>query len=80
MGKDASSFQTFQTDNDTRITKTKTTKGTRCFGRNTIKYAVSSAYIPIFERFFDARDVLARKINKELLEVGLLLWERENIY
>ena len=30
--------------------------------------------------FFDKRDILARKINKQLVESGLLLWERENIY
>jgi hypothetical protein len=80
MGKDPENFQDLQTDNDTRITKVKTTKGTRGFGRNTIKYAVNSEYLPIFEEFFDARDTLARKINKELVDQGLLLWERENIY
>ncbi len=80
MGKDASSFKVLETDNDTRITRTKTTKGTKGFGRNTIKYAVSSVALPIFERFFDARDVLAKKINRQLVESGLLLWERENIY
>ena len=80
MGKDASSFQEFETENDTRITRTKTTKGTKGFGRNTIKYAVSSSALPVFERFFDARDILAKKINRQLVESGLLLWERENIY
>ena len=63
-----------------RITKNKTTKGTKGFGRNTIKYAVNSASLPIFEHFFEVRDILAKKINKQLVEQGLLLWERENIY
>ena len=67
-------------ENDTRINKTKTTKGTRGFGRNTIKYVVGSEYLPIFENFFNARDILAKKINRQLVESGLLLWERENIY
>ena len=80
MGKDASSFQEFETENDKRITKNKTTKGTKGFGRNTIKYAVNSASLPIFEHFFEVRDILAKKINKQLVEQGLLLWERENIY
>ena len=80
MGKDESSFKEFESQNDTRITKTKTTKGTKGFGRNTIKYAVKSEYLPIFIEFFDNRDILARKINKQLVESGLLLWERENIY
>jgi len=60
--------------------KHRTSKGTRGFGRNTIKAAVASEYLPVFENFFDARDTLARKINSGLLSSGLLLWERENIY
>ena len=80
MGKDPTTYTDLQTDNDTRITKVKTTKGTKGFGRNTIRHAVSSESLPIFERFFDARDTLARKINRQLVESGLLLWERENIY
>lgn len=80
MGKDVSSFQEFETDNDTRITRNKTTKGTKGFGRNTIKYAVNSSALPIFENFFEVRDILAKKINHQLVEQGLLLWERENIY
>ena len=80
MGKDTSEFKELQTDNDTRITKVKTTKGTKGFGRKTIKFAVNSADLPIFENFFDKRDILARKINRQLVDSGLLLWERENIY
>ncbi len=80
MGKENVVFKNFETENDSRITKTKTTKGTRGFGRNTIKYVVGSEYLPIFENFFNARDILAKKINRQLVESGLLLWERENIY
>ncbi len=58
----------------------RTTKGTKGFGRNTIKYAVSSKDLPIFEHFFDSRDILAKKINKQLIENHLLLWQRENLY
>ncbi len=80
MGKDTSKFKTLDSANDTRISKTKTTEGTTGFGRNTIKSVVGSADLPTFINFFDARDVLARKINKQLVKNGLLLWERENIY
>lgn len=80
MGKDTSEFKELDKQNDTRITKVKTTKGTKGFGRKTIKFAVNSADLPIFERFFNARDILAKKINKQLVDSGLLLWERENIY
>lgn len=80
MGKDTSKFAILDKANDKRINKVKTTKGTKGFGRNTIAYAVASKDLPIFHRFFDARDVLAKKINKQLLEQNLLLWERENIY
>ena len=78
MGKSTADFTTLEIDK--RITKTKTTKGTKGFGRNTIKYVVASEYLPIFTHFFDVRDVLAKKINKQLVDAGLLLWERENIY
>lgn len=80
MGKDGLSFSNLDCRNDKRINKTKTTKGTRGFSRNTLKYIVSSKDLAIFEYFFDVRDILAKKINKQLLESGLLLWERENIY
>ena len=80
MGKDVSSFKELETEKDTRIEKTKTTKGTKGFGRNTIKYAVNLKYLPIFTDFFDKRDILAKKINRQLVDAGLLLWERENIY
>ena len=79
MNKDVNSFQTLE--NDTRtLYRVKTTKGTKGFGRNTIKSVVNSKDLPIFYEFFDRRDILARKINKQLVDNGLLLWERENIY
>lgn len=80
MGKDVNMFTTMDKATDTRITKVKTTKGTKGFSRTNIVYAVPNKDLPIFERFFDARDVLAKKINRQLLEQHLLLWERENIY
>ncbi|MBQ7489309.1 MAG: hypothetical protein IJT51_02175 [Bacteroidales bacterium] len=81
MGKNpAADFKGLQKSDDRRIMPVKTTKGTKGFGRHTIRYAVSSESLPIFEQFFDARDVLAQKINRQLVEAGLLLWERENIY
>jgi len=80
MGKDTSKFKALDRENDTRISQTKTTKGTTGFGRNTIKSAVGSQDLPIFYDFFNARDVLAKKINKQLVENGFLLWERENVY
>ena len=67
-------------ENDKRINKVKTTKGTKGFGRNTIKYVVPTDKLPVFINFFDKRDILAKKINKQLVDAGLLLWERENIY
>ena len=80
MGKDVNTFSTLNKTEDKRITKVRTTKGTKGFGRNTIAYAVGSEDLPLFIRFFDARDVLAKKINKQLLEQNILLWERENVY
>lgn len=80
MGKDATSYATLDKANDKRITKVKTTKGTKGFGRNTIASAVGSKDLPIFIKFFNARDILAKKINRQLLEQNLILWERENIY
>jgi len=80
MGKDVTTYATMDKAKDKRITKVKTTKGTKGFGRTTIAYVVGSNDLPIFIKFFDARDVLAKKINKQLVEQGLLLWERENIY
>ena len=80
MGKDTGNFKTLDRANDKRITKVKTTKGTKGFGRSTITSFVGNKNLPIFTQFFDARDALAKKINKQLLEQGLLLWERENIY
>ena len=80
MGKNPDNFISLNTESDTRVTKVKTTKGSKGFGRNTIKFAVSDEYMKIFTDFFDKRDALAQKINDELVAAGLLLWHRENIY
>lgn len=80
MGKDVFSYEEMSSGKDKRITKTKTTKGTLGFRKNNIKFVVNSKFVPIFDNFFEKRDILAKKINKQLLEQGLLLWERENIY
>lgn len=80
MGKNPSEFKEYETQKDTRIAKVKTTKGTLGFSLKNLKSVVNSKDMPLFEAFFKARDTLARKINKELLEANLLLWERENIY
>ena len=80
MGKDVKTYSDLDRADDKRITKVKTTKGTKGFGRNTITYVVGRKDLPIFYHFFDARDVLAKKINRLLIEDNLLLWERENIY
>lgn len=81
MGKDNHEFTEMDAKEDTRMLyKVKTTKGTTGFGRNTIKKVVPQEILPIFIDFFEKRDILARKINKQLVDSGLLLWERENIY
>lgn len=81
MGKDPNvDYDKKKNQNIYSLEQHRTTKGTKGFGRNTIKYAVNSKDLPIFERFFAARDLLAKKINRQLVDSGLLLWERENIY
>ena len=80
MGKSPADYQEMTKKNDRRITRVKIAKGTHGFSRSTVKDAVPSEYIGIFNHFFDARDVLAQKINRQLVEQNLLLWERENIY
>ena len=88
MGKDSNSFTEMNAKEDTRVLyKVKTAKkgeGIAGFGRNTIKKRLEkighSEFLQIFIDFFDKRDILAEKINKQLVESGLLLWERENIY
>lgn len=81
MGKDINKFTSIDKDQDTRtLYRVKTTKGTKGFGKNTIKSVVNSAHLPIFYNFFETRDTLAKKINKQLVDSNLLLWHRENIY
>ncbi len=80
MGKSSAGYQEVSKRNDRRMTRVRTAKGTHGFSRSSIRYVVSKEDIPVFMRFFDARDVLARKINRQLVGQGLMLWERENIY
>lgn len=80
MGKDVSSFKEFEPKDSKGIYYTKTIKGTKGFGKKNIKYAVNSKDLPIFENFFEVRDILAQKINDEAVKHGILLWKRENIY
>ena len=80
MQKDVTAFTTLDNPDDRRITKVRTTKGTRGFGRNTVSAFVPDGSLPLFRDFFDSRDALAEKINQELLDAHLLLWKRENIY
>ena len=80
MGKDTSSYKSVENKNEKRIVKTKTTKGTKGFAKHTIQYAVNAQNLPIFDTFFNKRDILAKKINTQLLDNHLLLWQRENIY
>ena len=80
MGKNPTDYQETRTSGDRRITRVKTAKGTRGFSRSTVHLTVPDKDMQIFRRFFDARDTLARKINRQLVKSRLLLWERENIY
>lgn len=80
MGKDVTTFKVSERVDERRITKVKTTKGSRGFGRNTIKGMVPDESLPIFYDFFDSREAVAEKINRELLDAHLLLWKRENIF
>ena len=81
MGKDPNfDYKKKADSNKYSLEQHRTTRGTRGFGRNRLKNVVPSKELPIFERFFEVRDILARKINKQLLDLGILLWERENLY
>ncbi len=69
---------------DDRIHKIKTTKGQTGFSEQALckpnnQYITNDA-VPTFKAFFEARTRLAEKINRQLVEAGLLLWERENIF
>ena len=58
-----------------------TTKGTKGFGKqyvNEISNSVEDEQM--FNDFFDNLNKLALKIDQELLDCGLLLWKRENIF
>lgn len=80
MRKDVDSFKEAENVRGKRISKMKTTKGSLPFKDINMKFVVGSAYLPIFDKFFKVRRTLGEKINKQLLDAGLLLWERENLY
>ncbi len=80
MGKDVDSFKEAENVKGKRISKMKTTKGSLPFKDINMKFVVESAYLPIFDKFFKVRRTLGEKINKQLLDAGLLLWERGNLY
>ncbi len=79
MGKDTNAFKDLE-GKDSRITRTKTTKGTKGFAKNNLKGVIPSKDLELFYHFFEMRNNLAIKINKELLDSNLLLWKRENIF
>lgn len=79
MGKDTNAFKDLE-GKDSRITRTKTTKGTKGFAKNNLKGVIPSKDLELFYHFFEVRKILAEKINKELLDSKLLLWKRENIF
>lgn len=80
MGKDISKFSEQDNSKGKKIAKVKTTKGSVGFSRNNIKSYIPKEDLPIFYHFFDVRETLAKKINKQLLDNNLILWERENIW
>lgn len=79
MGKDTNAFKDLE-GKDSRITRTKTTKGTKGFAKNNLKGVIPSKDLELFYHFFEMRKILAEKINEELLDSKLLLWKRENIF
>lgn len=79
MGKDTNAFKDLE-GKDSRITRTKTTKGTKGFAKNNLKSVIPSKDLELFYHFFEVRNNLAIKINEELLDSKLLLWKRENIF
>lgn len=80
MRRNPADYQQMNVEDDRRITRVKTTKGTLGFSRKSILNVIPKEHVQIFTRFFDARDALAMKINRQLVEQKLLLWERENIF
>lgn len=80
MGRSENDLTPYGNGKSRKITRVASYKGQRGFSRNNIKYAVPSNALHIFESFFDARDLLAQKINDQLVDAGILLWRRENIY
>ena len=80
MNKDAAAYQTRNNANDRRITRVRTATEVRGFSPINIRKMTSEEFWPMFDRFFIAQRMLAEKINRELLEQNLMLWEHENIF
>ena len=80
MGKDPQQFAVQEERELGRIGRMRTTEGTQGFGEKTIGAVVPLEDLSIFKDFFAKRRVLAEKINQELLDVGILLWRRQNIF
>lgn len=82
MGKSDASFKEIAKEDDKRtLLRTRTTEGTIGFGRKSISQVISDPnLLPMFYDFFNKRDVLAKKIDDKLVEAGLVLWKRDNIF
>lgn len=82
MGKSDEDFVEIDKNEDTRtLYRVRTTKGTKGFGKQYIKDISSSTEDQqMFTEFFDNLNKLAEKIDQELIDSGLLLWKRENIF
>ena len=80
MNKDATAYQTRNDANDRRITRVRTATEVLGFSPINIRKMTSEEFWPMFDQFFIAQRKLAEKINRELLEQNLMLWEHENIF
>ncbi len=82
MGKSDEDFVEIDKEEDTRtLFRVRTTKGTKGFGKQYVKdIASSKADQQMFLEFFENLGKLAEKIDQELIDGGLLLWKRENIF
>jgi len=80
MNKDATAYQTRNDANDRHITRVRTATEVLGFSPINIRKMTSEEFWPMFDQFFIAQRKLAEKINRELLEQNLMLWEHENIF
>ena len=79
MNKNATVYQTRDVANDRRITRVRTATGVRGFSPVNIRKVTSEEYWPMFDNYFVLQRALADKINRQLLEQNLMLWEHENV-